>query len=53
MFLYTKKCKVINISLKRQKLGGFKMDSVIQSVDLIDSLIIKYIEYLKTNFTSI
>lgn len=29
------------------------MDSVIQSVDLIDSLIIKYIEYLKTNFTSI
>lgn len=29
------------------------MDSIIQSVDLIDSLIIKYREYLKPNFTSI
>ena len=29
------------------------MDSVIQSVELIDSLRIKYKEYLKSNFTSI
>ena len=29
------------------------MDSVIQSVELIDSLRIKYKEYLKPNFTSI
>lgn len=29
------------------------MDSVIQSVELIDSLRIRYKEYLKPNFTSI